>query len=1121
MPSSSRSREARPSSSRPARTPAAAASYIRRNGVLVQDEPADQIVPRVVARLVELEALWQRKGAPADRVYETLRQVVMPEARPAEIFLYAQPIGPAQALRPRSVGAMLAAWAVKADQVDDLARKIDARKSQPLAQLGAGVLRAQLARAAHRDADLNAALGALAERLKKDTLRTTADLALHAALPALDRDETRKAALDLLEVAVRGFEGPDQSEPLATLLLLSARNRFKTGDVEGGRKRLAAYLDTMERGLGDYGGDYVLYQRKVQYRNVATEFARAGLWTDTLDWLGRFVDAPRYSGGDPTAGDVLRLLVTQLASKPAKERDKALRDWTLPTASRQMVRLLSTLGPVDAPPPIFARRKRPSPAAKSLANEDLLSTADALIDAAREAGTLDTLAQEARTAAEKKIENGDVLYLLVELARGKTGEIKGRLEGRLAELVKDNATPADQAQNTRSNPQPQKPRAFPWPDYLVARAALAGPRDDVRGLAVSLLEALVEQAQRFYDQVVLARLHRDLATARARSLGAPSLALGPESGTSRWHAAASRGPSTFVPTRPLWLAHQGLVAHVAGPEQDFLLFDYPLSGSFELSFDAFHGSFAEANFAYAGLIAEPFWMGNNGQITPVGESETIQRPWRLGRPQDFNRVKIQVSPASVRFLVNDHLFHEDKDPSPTSPWLALFTRRERHTAWRNFALSGNPTIPREVRLSQGDRLEGWTCNFFGETQPPRRSTLSTDQYGNQRSVMRTTRTGAGSAPRPSVDADQYDWSARDGVIRGRRMLGQASARNVNRYYNPDQDNTTPSEAAQSLLSYHRPLRDGDVLSYEFLYEPGQVMVHPALDRLAFLLEPAGVRLHWMTTGANDTSGLLADNAVDDPEHRKGTGPLPLKPNDWNTLKLSMKGDVAALELNGQPVFERPIDQGNTRQFGLYHDKELTSVQVRNVVLKGHWPETLTDVDRRALTFEAGPDAGPEAERRARHAAIGEPFFARQAGTLLVDGQGPETRRAVCRPGGLGPPLRRSPPFPARGRFHPDRSGSRKRLGRAAEGERQAPASSGETRDGRRAAGPGPRARRRGQEAGQALATGRARGRMARGRRRQPARQARAPGAHPDGRRGRREGRADPGATPPAPGESRA
>ena len=50
---------------------------------------------------------------------------------------------------------------------------------------------------------------------------------------------------------------------------------------------------------------------------------------------------------------------------------------------------------------------------------------------------------------------------------------------------------------------------------------------------------------------------------------------------------------------------------------------------------------------------------------------------------------------------------------------------------------------------------------------------------------------------------------------------------------------TVTEADQSRLYYHRPLRDGDVITYEFLYEPGQVMVHPALDRLAFLLEPGG------------------------------------------------------------------------------------------------------------------------------------------------------------------------------------------------------------------------------------------------------------------------------------------
>src|SRR5271157_2941477 len=94
-----------------------------------------------------------------------------------------------------------------------------------------------------------------------------------------------------------------------------------SGDTGAGRKRLVEYLDIMERSLAEYyGGDYVLYQRKIQLQRVAAEFARAGLWTDTLDWLGRFVDAPTYSGGDPPAGDALSLLVRQSTGKPAKER---------------------------------------------------------------------------------------------------------------------------------------------------------------------------------------------------------------------------------------------------------------------------------------------------------------------------------------------------------------------------------------------------------------------------------------------------------------------------------------------------------------------------------------------------------------------------------------------------------------------------------------------------------------------------------------------------------------------------------------------------------------------------------------------------------------------------------
>ncbi len=74
----------------------------------------------------------------------------------------------------------------------------------------------------------------------------------------------------------------------------------------------------------------------------------------------------------------------------------------------------------------------------------------------------------------------------------------------------------------------------------------------------------------------------------------------------------------------------------------------------------------------------------------------------------FNRIKVQVTPRKVRYLINDHLFYEDTEPSPTSPWLGLFTGTGERAVWRNVTLAGRPVIPREVSLAQGDRLEGWT-----------------------------------------------------------------------------------------------------------------------------------------------------------------------------------------------------------------------------------------------------------------------------------------------------------------------------------------------------------------------------------------------------------------------------
>ena len=57
--------------------------------------------------------------------------------------------------------------------------------------------------------------------------------------------------------------------------------------------------------------------------------------------------------------------------------------------------------------------------------------------------------------------------------------------------------------------------------------------------------------------------------------------------------------------------------------------------------------------------------------------------------------------------------------------------------------------------------------------------------------------------------------------------------------------------AESLLRYHRPMLEDGMIEYEFYYRPGESHCHPALDRLAFLLDPAGVRVHWITDDRYD------------------------------------------------------------------------------------------------------------------------------------------------------------------------------------------------------------------------------------------------------------------------------
>ena len=340
------------------------------------NEPADPITPKVVERLTELDSLWRSQNTPASIVYEVLRDVVLPGARPNEVFVYAPALrNLAQPNRPQNVGALLAQWAIRAGKADALRAAIDARKKNPQCEIPTAVLSVQLGLALGDDDATTTALQALTARARLDALRTTSDLVCHAALPALDRRGTVGPALDALDAASKGFEGtnvninvnlngPDLGQNLNLFL---ARRMLERGDTEGGRKRLNSYIEAAERGTVRYGGDYPLYLRKQTLANVAGEYARAGLLADTLTTLGQFADTPAYSGGDPNPGEAVSRLGRLLAAKPARERYETLRAWTLPTGARRLVRLLDFFSLNQTAPAVFdqaAPRARPTWAAR-------------------------------------------------------------------------------------------------------------------------------------------------------------------------------------------------------------------------------------------------------------------------------------------------------------------------------------------------------------------------------------------------------------------------------------------------------------------------------------------------------------------------------------------------------------------------------------------------------------------------------------------------------------------------------------------------------------------------------------------------------------------------------------
>jgi hypothetical protein len=601
-----------------------------------------------------------------------------------------------------------------------------------------------------------------------------------------------------------------------------------------------------------------------------------------------------------------------LAQHAADERFELLYEWSMPTESRASVRALTTITPTDGPPDVFARalgerpRRDSFPVPKVSGINGLFSTAWELVEAADACGRLRRLAADVSKLVEGDIAGAKHLLVLIQIIDADDED------DALRDTLRQYASTIENADDGPTSNQ----------DLVIAAACLA--RDWLQPLGEEIVQARLERTYDHESRLMRPFLRGARAIAIRKRYANASPGIGTTSDLRFWAPSSGRTAARNAQgaAGSIWLAHEDHILHLSGPRSDYLFFKYPLTGEFEFACEAQIGGpgGTDGCIGYGGLGYEVWgaqqlfkvWTANHEQVArfdcPFVANNSLAT---------FNKFSLKSTASGVTLACNQHPTWTDTGSASASPWIALRCYGSTAPVFRNLHLTGDPVIPRQVKMSDGDSLRGWVASYYGER----------------------------------IGTEGDDWYLNDGIIHGSKS-------------------ETAIANPQSRLYYLRSLLSGESISYEFQYDAGKLDVHPALGRIAFMIEPSGVRLHWMTDGDREWTGMAEDNAAVEPLNRRGPKPLPLKSGEWNRVTLALKTDTLTLSLNDAVIYRRKMEPDGERTFGFYHDKNHSEARVRNVVMRGDWPEKLTQRQFDNLAAVSDPDRS-NSDRRARGAIFND------------------------------------------------------------------------------------------------------------------------------------------------------
>ena len=572
---------------------------------------------------------------------------------------------------------------------------------------------------------------------------------------------------------------------------------------------------------------------------------------------------------------------------PDSERYDYLANWVLPSETHAAIRMSGAFAPGD-PAPIVPKEYLDATGTGGT----LVSPAFDLLDLATKLGRLEDLSERVAGIPQPLSESQQRalaairLLLALELNDESTVESEMKILQKLVTSVVPKSM-ADQ-----------------WPETLVAyRSVTRFPKsaacDIVADLvALRLQQGIPQESAEWHSQIfsLAGRL-------KTKQISGTGMATESTDVLKNW-----------IPvSRSRWIRDAAGVAqaswrwrgddcnHVTGGDEDYLFYRSPLTGNFDVDLDL--QTYGSTQFLAGGMLFGPRPSPAELETGDIRRGGLVLKPMNppFNKLDAFVRCRASFRNGTRLVFINGRLVATDTLPENQDPWIGVRSWGRADGRFRNVRISGEPLIPEAVVLSESPDLTGWYSHLD-------------DAVVGEHAYWQYLKTA--DQP-PQIVGRVLDWH--DGAI------------------------------SERLLRYIRPMAEDGAVEYDFFYEPGKAVTHPALDRLAMILAPDGVRVHWVTDDNSERTGLLPDNELSALENRRGTDALPLKPNEWNHMKVAVTGNIVTLELNGRSIYERQLESANQRRFGLFNYADQTVSRVRNVVMRGDWPKTVPSLLEQELT----------------------------------------------------------------------------------------------------------------------------------------------------------------------------